>query len=161
MDYQNNINTIRVETHDDNSLIKELEDSIVEADFVFSSLSDKARFSKKLESERSKMIQDRALLLNDLCVDERLKYIKKLNTLPSFIEVPHAKNGKVNNITSKIRHKLFKSNGKMRKRSPDLYTKKEYHIHQQMRLKSEKKKRFNSTSRKSIVRSNNLNNRKI
>lgn len=155
-EYQLNRQEIRMETHDDSTLIKDLESSIAEAETIEASLLDKVRFSRKLESERRRMIQDRVLLLKDLCSEERIKYKRKLNTLPSFIEVPHQKGKKVDNIISRIRHKMFKSNGKMRKRSPDLYTRRESHIQQQMRKASERKNRLHSTSRKNIEKSSNL-----
>lgn len=95
------------------------------------------------------MIQDRAKLLDDLCVGEKLKYKSKLNTLPSFIEIPHDKRQNYDNVTSKIRHKLFKSNGLMRKQSPDHYTRRESHVQMQMRNQSEKLS-FRSTLQKSL-----------
>lgn len=57
---------MRVEMHDDKTLIKDLEDSLVEADMILGSLVDKAKFSNKLEIERQRMINDRFLLLKDL-----------------------------------------------------------------------------------------------
>jgi hypothetical protein len=95
------------------------------------------------------MIQDRAKLLDDLCVGEKLKYKSKLNTLPSFIEIPHNKSQNHDNVTSKIRHKLFKSNGLMRKQSPDHYTRRESHVKMQMRNHSDKLS-FHSTLQKSL-----------
>jgi hypothetical protein len=105
------------------------------------------------------MIQDRAKLLDDLCVGEKLKYKSKLNTLPSFIEIPHDKSQYLDNVTSKIRHKLFKSNGLMRKQSPDHYTRRESHVKMQMRNQSDKlslhstlQKNFGKTSRAEMSR---------
>ena len=65
-EYQMNKQDIRVEMHEDATLIKTLETSLAEADEICASLAEKARFSNKLETERQKMIRDRALLLNDL-----------------------------------------------------------------------------------------------
>lgn len=157
LEYQMNKQDIRVEMHDDKTLIKELEDSLIEGDVILASLQHKAKFSKKLEEERRRMLEDRSKLLKDLCSDEKLKYHKKLNTLPSFIEIPHEKNNVVDNIASKIRHKLFKGNGQMRKQSPDNYTRRESHVQQEFRIqtsrnlqnpytdKQNKKKSSNST----------------
>jgi hypothetical protein len=151
-EFQLNKQEIRIEIHDDMNLIKDLEDSWAEADVISASLADKAKFSSKLETERQRMIQDRAKLLDDLWVGEKLKYKSKLNTLPSFIEIPHSKNQNVDNVTSKIRHKLFKSNGKMRKQSPDHYTRKESHVQREMRNQA-RSFYLNSTMKKPLNKS--------
>lgn len=65
-EYQMHKQEIRIEMHEDATLIKTLEDSLSEADVISATLTDKARFSNKLETERQRMIQDRALLLKDL-----------------------------------------------------------------------------------------------
>lgn len=65
-DYLNSKKAIRMEMHEDKTLIKNLETSLIEADLILGNLGDKAKFSKKLESERRKMIKDRSLLLKDL-----------------------------------------------------------------------------------------------
>ena len=141
--------------HDDKTLIKELEDSLIEGDMILASLQHKAKFSNKLEKERQRMIEDRSKLLKDLCSDEKLKYHKKLNTLPSFLEIPHEKNNVVDNIASKIRHKLFKSNGQMRKQSPDHYTRRESHAQQEFRLKTSRNLQDPYTDRRNAKKSSN------
>lgn len=90
-EYQAHRQEIRMEMHDDSNLINDLENSLKEGNNILGSLKDKAKFSNKLEAERSRMITDRALLLKDLCKSERLNYKKNLKTLPAFIEVPHQK----------------------------------------------------------------------
>ena len=74
--FQDAKHNIRLEMHEDKSLIKNLEDGIIEADMIINSLSSKAKFSKKLVTERSKMIQARSMLLKDLWTDEKIKYHK-------------------------------------------------------------------------------------
>ncbi|CAI2362764.1 unnamed protein product [Moneuplotes crassus] len=158
-DYQVNRQDIRMEMHDDKNLIHQLQTSIEEGDNIFASLKDKAKYSKTLERERNMMMTDRALLLKDLCTHEKLKYKKNLKTLPAFIEVPHDKGKPLQSVTSRIRHKLFSHAGKMRKKSPDLYTKRHSHVKQQMRLSAEKKNRLSSMTRPSIGRSAKKPNR--
>ncbi|CAI2363094.1 unnamed protein product [Moneuplotes crassus] len=153
-EYQQNRQNIRMEMHDDNNLIHELKTSLEEGDTILASLKDKAKYSNIMEQERSRMINDRALLLKDLCTHEKLKYKKKLNTLPAFIEIPADKGKPMESVTSKIRHKLFTSNGKMRKKSTDHYTKRHHHVKQQMRLSVEKKKRMHSLRRPSMSKVN-------
>lgn len=147
-DYQSFKQEMRVEIHDDKTLINDLEESLVEADMILGSLRDKAKFSSKLEKERQRMLKDRSVLLRDLCSHEKLKYKKQLGTLPSFIEIPYQNSKPMNNITSKIRHKLFKSNGQMRTQSTDHYTRRESHVQQELRKLSDKK-RFFDKARKS------------
>lgn len=111
--------------HDDKSLIKSLEEGIVEADLIINSLNNKAKFSKKLVNERKKMVEARSLLLKDLWTDEKLKYRKNSNIIPSYLELNTSKVISSETICSRIRHKLFESNGKMRRQSNDKYTKRE------------------------------------
>jgi hypothetical protein len=125
-DYLNHKKAIRVELHDDKTLIGDLENSIVEADVILQSLSDKARFSNKLEGERRRMIQDRSTLLRDLCDSENVKYRKKTSTLPSYLDpqiIQNPDGSKFENIASKIKGKLFSANGKLKHQSPESYKK--------------------------------------
>lgn len=136
-----------MEAHDDAKLISDLNTSLKEGDTILASLKDKAMFSHRLEKERAKMITDRASLLSDLCSQEKLTYKKNLKTLPPFIEVPHQKGKPLDSVTSKIRHKIFKDNGKMRKRSPEIYSRRESAIKLKLRFDSDKKNRLSSMTR--------------
>lgn len=60
--------------------------------------------------------------------------------MPSYIEIPNQKKEVMDNITSKIRLKLFKSNGQMRKQSPDQYTRRESHVQREIRLEAQRVK---------------------
>lgn len=125
-DYTNSKKVIRIELHEDKALITKLENSLIEADIIIDSLNDKAKFSLKLEQERKKMLNDRSALLNDLITSESVKYRKKTKTLPSFLDpqiINNRDGSKFENITTKIKSKLFKSNGIMKSQSPEKYSK--------------------------------------
>lgn len=111
--------------HDDKWLIKNLEEGIIEAEMIINSLNNKAKFSKKLVKERTKMVQARSMLLKDLWTDERIKYHRNTSIIPSYLEVNTSKVISSETICSRIKHKLFQSNGRMRGQSKDKYTKRE------------------------------------
>ena len=119
---------IRIEMHEDKALIANLENSIVEADIILQSLNDKAKFSEKLEKERHKMIKDRSVLLKDLCTTESVKYRRKTSTLPSYLDpkvISNPDGSKFENITNKVKNKLFTCNNKLKHQSPESYKKRE------------------------------------
>lgn len=125
-DYITSKKAIRIELHEDKTLMSNLENSIMEADVILDSLSSKAKFSKKLESERRKMIKDRSVLLKDLCVSENVKYRKKTSTLPSYLDpdiITNPDGSKFENISTKVKGKLFNANGKLKHQSPESYKK--------------------------------------